>query len=405
MQDYKETLKFNYRDAIVNFLKEESLEYSINDENPNIIKTQIECKPANAKFPLGIALLDGQMLLMVTFPPMPVSDSKRDIINDKLKEINKGCHLLDFTVADNGITGGTFLNIFAGDDANQVVRNSYLVAKDDLEKSWLPIAQAVFTNDGNYSALAQFKRIIESDKETINLTIEENTSFSGRRFNGRLLGYTYALVDTRSHGQSSISEIMSFKEIPTFLSDFATEVEVKAIENLLLIVKNSKLIGSNTDMLLGQIEGLYAFVHQLSPSLLYLDNDISLGDKVIIEGKEKYVVEEERVELKELTFEDIRSALLKWDKSLSEVKSLCLRSGMDTSKAQILIDKVCSKIKEECNRKMKPYLLAMTALIIVGIGLCITKMHAIFIVITIIVFLFCIQKIYSIYKQYRIKTS
>lgn len=405
MQGNKDLLKLDYRNAIVNYLKEGSLDYSINDENPNIIKTQIECKPANAKFPLGIALLDGQMLLMVTFPPMPVSDSKREEINEKLKVINKGCHLLDFAVADSGITGGVFLHIFAGDDAKQVVRNSYLVAKDDLEKSWLPIAQAVFTNDGNYSALAHFKRIIESDKETINLTIEEETSFSGRRFNGRLLGYAYALVDTRSNGKSSIPEINSFNRITSFIKDYANEEEMNAIENLQSIIKGSKSIGCNADMLLGQIEGIYAFVHQQSPSLLYSNNDIGLGDKVAIKGKEKYVVEEERVELKELTFEDIRSALLKWDKSLSEVKSLCLRSGMDTSKAQILIDKVCSKIKEECNRKMKPYLLAMTALIIVGIGLCITKMHAIFIVITIIVFLFCIQKIYSIYKQYRIKTS
>jgi len=401
----KESLILNYRDALVSFLKEESLDYSVNDRNPNIIKTTIECKVANSKFSLVIAVLEDKIILMVTLPPMPVSDNNREEINDKLKEINKGCHLLDFTIADNGITGGVFLNIFAGDDAKQVVCNSYLVAKADLEKSWLPIVQAVFTNDNNNSALAQFKRIIESDKETINLTIEENTSFSGRRFNGRLLGYTYALVDTRSHGQTSISEIKSLKEIPNFLNHFATEEELEAIENLLSIIKNGKLIGSNTDMLLGQIEGLYTFVHQLSPSLLYLDKDIRLGDKVIIEGKEEFTAEEERVELKELTFEDIRSALLKWDKSLSEVKSLCLRSGMDTSKAQILIDKVCSKIKEECNRKMKPYLLAMTALIIVGIGLCITKMHAIFIVITIIVFLFCIQKIYSIYKQYRIKTS
>lgn len=405
MQGNKDLLKLNYRNAIVNFLKEGSLDYSINDENPNIIKTQIECKPANTKFPLGIVILDDQMILMVTLPPMPVSDSKREEISEKLKEINKGCHLLDFAVADSGITGGVFLHIFAGDDAKQVVRNSFLVAKDDLEKSWLPIVQAVFTNDGNYSALAQFKRIIESDKETINLTIEENTSFSGRRFNGRLLGYTYALVDTRSHGQSSISEIKSLKEIPNFLNHFATEEELEAIENLLSIIKNGKLIGSNTDMLLGQIEGLYTFVHQLSPSLLYLDKDIRLGDKVIIESKEEFTAEEERVELKELSFEDIYSALLKWDKSTSEVKYLCLRSGMDTSKAQNLIDEVYNKIKEERKRKMKPYFFAVVALIIFGVGLCITTMHAIFIPITIIAFLFCIQKIYSIFKQYRIKVS
>jgi hypothetical protein len=411
MQEGKESLLLKYRNAIVDFLKENSLKYTTNEENPNIIRTRIECKPANACFPLGITVTNDQMIWMVSLPPMPIAESKKEEINYKLIGINKGCHLLDFAIVDSGICGLVFLNIYSNDDAKQIVRNTYFVVKDDLENRWLPIVQVVFTNDDNNSSLAQLKRIIESDKETINLTIEEETSFSGRRFNGRLLGYTYALVDTRSYGKSSISEINSFNKIISFLKDYANVEEMKAIEKLLSIVRDSISIGCNTDMLLGQIEGIYAFVHQLPPSLLCLDSDITLGDKVSIEKEVESVTakeiaaEKERVGIKELTSEDIHAALLKWDKSISELKVLCLKSGMSTSKAQILIDEVCCKINEERKRKMKPYLMAVAALIIAGIGICAIEGYFLFIVLIIVTFCFCIQKIYSICKQYRIKTS
>ena len=412
MTENKENMTPNYREVILDFLKNNFIDYNISEDNPNVICSFIECKAANSKFPLAIIASEDSLFWIISILMPQIPENRRDGIISKFKAIEKNCHFLSLGLADNGVVGIVKPEFFKGDEIKQTVRNVYFGVKEELESCWLHIINAVFAESGDGSSLAQFKRIIESENESINLTIEEETAFSGMRYIGRMTGFAYALIITRGDESSDAIKIVSDSKIlKQTIKRYTTEQEQKSLDHLQSTISESfkKQKGCNSDALLGQIEGIFVFVNQLNPILLAEERDIPLGGKVTINRKEEPKHEEKeepkRIYSQEDNFNDTYSAFLNWHKSADDIKRILTKRGVDETEAQSIVDTVCSRIKEESRKKTLPPLSIGATLII--IGFCIFTLSPgeytfLLLAISVVIAIFYIRKAYISYKHYKI---
>ena len=186
------------------------------------------------------------------------------------------------------------------------------------------------------------------------LKVPETNGFPANRFEGRLLGYMYAVVAERIKPKEKIGI-----NIDT-IRPYAFVGELEAFEKLQMKIKeqSEKGISPFDDGYIGRLEGIAVYFGDMDLSLLYSEIDIDLNRGCDANGIPSYAYHSSHLKA--------GFQLVQCDRSRQEVIQILKKDGLKEKGAAMITDRMILVVKQQRKKSAIKTILVGSIIFIIG---------------------------------------